>query len=343
MKGNYATLQEFVKEVERVEMTKQDFLPTHNQIKMPYDNSLEVSGVGVFQLNDVAHAQVAEKFSIPKRYYDQMASIPGLRSHNVNSWLAQEPAKKKLLRTLDGKGRAFLADSFPPYDNFMVLSSFMPVVKDFAEVQIMSSSLTEKKMYLQVVFPKIEGEVKKGDVVRAGMIISNSEVGLGAVDIRSVIWRLVCGNGMIGESILKQYHVGRGIEAECFDIYASDTIKAELESFKLRLRDTLKAGLSEAAFHDRLKKLTGATMDVIPNPFRAVENVTKRFGFTEVEKESMAASFMIEGDTSRWGLANAITSLAKSVPDADRQFDIERAGHDLIHLKPEEWKVIIEE
>lgn len=29
--------------------------------------------------------------------------------------------------------------------------------------------------------------------------------------------------------------------------------------------------------------------------------------------------------------------------DADHQFDLERAGHDIIHLKPEEWKVIVEE
>lgn len=343
MRGNYATLGDFVKEIERIEVTKQDYLPMHGQLKMPYDNSLEVAGIGVFTLNDVAHSQIADKFGVPKRYYDAMTAIPGLRSHNINSWLSLEPQKKKLVRTLDGKGRAFLADSFPPYDNFMVLQSFLPVVKDFADVQIVSSSLTEKKMYLQVIFPKIEAEVKKGDVVQAGMIISNSEVGLGAVDIRSVVWRLMCTNGMIGESVLSQYHVGRRIETEGFDIYAADTIKAELESFRLRLRDTLKAGLSEAAFHERVKKLAGATFDMVPNPFRAVENVTKRFGFTEVEKESIGAAFMLDQDMSRWGLANAVTSLAKTSTDADHQFDLERAGHDIIHLKPEEWKVIVEE
>lgn len=37
-------------------------------------------------------------------------------------------------------------------------------------------------------------EVRKGDIVQAGVMISNSEVGLGAVSIQPLVYRLVCTN-----------------------------------------------------------------------------------------------------------------------------------------------------
>lgn len=48
--------------------------------------------------------------------------------------------------------------------------------------------MTDSRLYLQAVVPSIEGDVvgkggrKVGDLMRAGVVISNSEVGLGRVD-----------------------------------------------------------------------------------------------------------------------------------------------------------------
>lgn len=38
-------------------------------------------------------------------------------------------------------------------------------------------------MYIKVVNPRLQQEVVPGDIVQAGVIISNSEVGLGSVNI----------------------------------------------------------------------------------------------------------------------------------------------------------------
>jgi hypothetical protein len=176
MKGNYESVQDFVKEVERIEIKKADYLAPQGRIKMVYDSKLEIDGTGVYDLNEVSHIQVADKFGIPKRYYDDMAQVPGLRSHNVNAWLEKAPDRKKLVRTLDGKARAFLSDRFQVLDNFMILSTFLPIVHDFSNVKIMSTSLTERKMYIQVVFPTLQAEVRVGDVVQSGIILTNSEV-----------------------------------------------------------------------------------------------------------------------------------------------------------------------
>ena len=50
--------------------------------------------------------------------------------------------------------------------------------------------------YIKVVNPRLTAEVVPGDIVQAGIIISNSETGLGAVCIQPLIYRLVCSNGV---------------------------------------------------------------------------------------------------------------------------------------------------
>ena len=52
-------------------------------------------------------------------------------------------------------------------------------------------------MYIKVVNPRLQADVVPGDVVQAGVIISNSETGLGSVTIQPLIYRLVCSNGMV--------------------------------------------------------------------------------------------------------------------------------------------------
>jgi len=152
-----------VNEVERIESIKNDYLVLSNNIRMFDDNSFAVNDMN-FGINSFAHGQVAEKLSIPKKYYDAMEAIPGLRTINVNEWLREKQDSKYLVRTLDGTARAFLSDRYRPIDNYDVLSSFLPVIKGMdVKIQPNTLSLTETKMYIPVIFPTLEGEVKKGD------------------------------------------------------------------------------------------------------------------------------------------------------------------------------------
>ena len=66
------------------------------------------------------------------------------------------------------------------------------------------------KANLKVVNHRLEMEVRKGDIVQAGVMISNSEVGLGAVSIQPLVYRLVCTNGMVVNDMgERRHHVGR--------------------------------------------------------------------------------------------------------------------------------------
>ena len=127
-----------------------------------------------FPITAHAQSQIASDFGMPKKYLDLLSEpdLRGLLTENLNTLFRRRP-KTRLLRTLFGSNRAFLSNSYRALDNDVVLDSVFPVLRDFEEIRIESSNLTETRMYLKVVFPRMQAEVV-GDVVQYGVSISNS-------------------------------------------------------------------------------------------------------------------------------------------------------------------------
>lgn len=346
MRSNYPSLSAMAAEVERQEGKKNDLVVPDKKIKL-VENQIVIPEVGSFIPTTHFHGQLAEKLQIPKTYYDRIGQIPGLREYNVNSLMENSDAKH-LIRTLDGKARACLSDSFKPVDNFLMLASVFPVLQEYgSEIEIKCVCLTEYRMMLQIIFKKYEGEVKKGDVVQLAVTIVNSEIGLSYAEILSSIWRCICGNGAISESIFKKRHAGRkvGDLDDDYNIFRSDTIKAELESYRLRIRDLLAAAVTEASFKDQLAKLQRAESDKIEpaKVNQVIENVTRRFGIPQSLNEKILGNMVEEGNINRYGLLNGITALAKELDAPDAAFEMEKVGGRIIELSPKEWKVIQDE
>lgn len=346
MESNFISLVDFAQEIERVERVKNDYLASTNRMVMLEDGQqIHIDEVeGGFSITPQAHQQISARLGIPKKYYDDIERIPGLRAKNVNALFKHVP-EKRLVRTLDGNARAFLSDRYKPVDNYFVLNAVLPVFKEHQDLQVKVQALSPKRMYLQVVFPRVQGEVVEGDVVQAGVTVSNSEVGLGALNVETFLWRLVCANGMIGSSLIRKYHSGRKIggDVEDYNIFADDTIKAELDAYRLRIRDIMKHALSEVAFQKRLNMLKASVEDKIQKPQSVVENVTSRFTLSQGEGENLLANLVDGGQMNRYGLANGITRLAHSIESIDRQYEVEKMGSDIITLNESEWKVLSEE
>ena len=76
-----------------------------------------------------------------------------------------------------------------------------------------SAAITDSRMYLKIITPKITANIGINDEVQSGIMISNSELGLGSLNIKPFINRLVCLNGLVvsemEHSMLRKYHVGK--------------------------------------------------------------------------------------------------------------------------------------
>ena len=99
-------------------------------------------------------------------------------------------------------------------------------------------------MYIKVVNPRLEAEVQKGDIVQAGIIISNSEVGLGSVRVMPLVYRLVCLNGMVVNDLGQRRYHGSELE-EAWELFSDETLQAEDTAFLLKLADIVRTAVDE--------------------------------------------------------------------------------------------------
>lgn len=343
------TLSELAQEIERQQTTKRDFITPSTSINMVSSGdgvALTLGGLTEqFGLTANAHDQLANHTGIPRAYYDKMlASSPLLLRENVNHWL-QSSDKKRMVRTLDGNARAVLSDRYRQLDNYDLAQTVLPVVAETG-MEIKSAEITEKHLYLKVVTPKLQGEVRKGDVVQAGIVIANSEVGAGRFEVEPMIFRLICLNGAIMADHyagLKRFHVGRRFEenTNAYEVFRNETREADDRAFWMMVKDVVVAALDETRFKLMLSSMQGATEDKIQkNPIEVVEVTKKKFGLSEGENDGILLHLINGGDLTRYGLANAVTAYSQETTNYERATELERLGGTIIELNKTEWREI---
>lgn len=337
------SLSALAAKIEAENALKKDFISPTTAMSMTDDaKGLIIGGQGEFKINGLAHDQIGSRLGIPAKYYDRMMEeTPHLLAANVNTWLGKKE-ENRMVRTLDGTARAFLSDRYQRVDNYEIAEVALPVLSKIPNVQIVSTQITERRMYIQAVSPRLEGEVKRGDVVQAGVIISNSEVGAGAISVAPMIYRLVCLNGLIiPDQKFKAYHVGRKIE-DNEALWADDTRKADDRAVLLKVRDMVAAAVDEANFKKTLDSMRETTeARITGNPAESVKVLGKTLNATEAEQGGILRSLIEGGDLSAWGVINAVTAQAHTA-QYDRAVELENAGGMLLNLDRKEWSRILE-
>ena len=91
---------------------------------------------------------------------------PELLDYNINRWFTQQPASR-MVRTLDGKARAFLSDRYRRLDNLELADVVFPFIKDMKGAELSSCEVTESHMYVKVINKRLQAEVGVGDAVQA--------------------------------------------------------------------------------------------------------------------------------------------------------------------------------
>lgn len=337
------SLTQLASEIERQRDAKHDLIASTGDISMTSDGKgLVIADDADYGINQSAHMQIANRLGIPTKYYERMAvESPALLATNVNEWLHKKP-ERRMVRTLDGNVRAFLSDRYQRIDNHEIAEIALPVLAQLPEVQIVSSQITEHRMYIQAVTPRLTGEVALNDAVQAGVIISNSEIGMGSVAVQPIIWRLRCLNGMVvPDQAFKAYHVGRRVE-DSEQLWADDTRRADDRAILLKVRDMIAKAVSEVQFRENLDRMTGLTTKRITgDPTKVVEVLAKKVNANESEKGGILRSLIEGGDLSAWGLLNAVTAQAHEA-EYDRAVEFASHGGQLLTLAPTEWSRMLE-
>ena len=299
-----------------------------------------------FGINDHAHGQIASRLDIPRKYYARMqAESPALLATNVNTWLQKNP-ERRMVRTLGGTVRAFLSDRYMRVENEQIAEVALPILAEIPDVQFVSTALTETNLYIKAVAPRVAGEVRKGDVVQAGVCVRNSEVGAGAVVIEPFVYRLVCLNGAtMKDSRFRAHHLGARVSNEdaISGMLTDEAIAADDNALMLRVRDVLRAAVSQKFLDACIGKMRDAAGDMVTGDVpAAIEVLAAKVALTRDESSSVLRHLIVGGDLSRYGVMNAVTRFSQDVDSYDRASELEAIGGKIIDLPRRDWTEIAE-
>ena len=358
------TLQQMLTEVKRQSESKEDYLIAPNRLRMEsYGKEMflhlsDDSGTELIEpmtITGIAHRQIGTHLRIPAAYYDRMREErPDLLAYNANTWFKQE-SSQRMLRTLDGSARAYLSNRYRRIDNIDIAGVTLPILGGLPDIRFESCQITESRMYIKAVNPRLQAEVSPGDIVQAGVIISNSEVGLGSVSIQPLIYRLVCSNGMVVNEAPfasppqnkppppRRNHVGRVTDSEeNFSVYSQATLDAEDKAFVMKIQDTVRAAVEKARFAQvvgKMQEAKAAQMDTHDVP-AIVKLASKEFHITDSESAGVLQRLIESNDLTLYGLSNAVTRHSQDVESYDRASELESIGYSILTMPPRQWSRI---
>ncbi|WP_010474771.1 DUF932 domain-containing protein [Acaryochloris sp. CCMEE 5410] len=334
------SLDALANEIQEQAQLKQDFAVESQQIQMtPQGDRLLVPKLGLDLLvNDMAHRQMGASMKIHRKYYLQMLhNAPDLLATNVNYWLQRQGQRTHVLRTMEGTARAFLGGGYGIVDHEHLLLPLLLKLRELDDdLEVLSTGLTENRLFLKLAFPKLEGEIRKGDVIRSGVTICNSETGLGGLNTFQANFRLVCTNGMTRMERGMRFSIRHsGQRHELGEILDPDVAAEKVERFLEHFNEAR----DEAAFQTTLEQMRRATQQSVEvSADVLLENARQHFGLTLDEQKNALENILMEEDLTQYGLMNAFTATAKQVHSYARASELEAMGSKILNLSPHNWR-----
>ena len=342
------TLSELALEVQTQHSLKKDFVAPTTQMRVDVIDRkavLTVEDFGQYPIKDHALTQIAERVGIPTKYLRKMQDeAPQLLSTNINTWFDATP-ERRMVRTLAGNQRAFLSDRYARTDAIDVLQVALPEFSR-AGVTVRSCELTENRLYVKAVFDGLTREVKSsrvGDMVKAGLMVSTSEIGMGATQVTPWAEFTLCTNGMVREGGKRWAHLGKRIGGEDAAYLTDETVAQSDKLDLMVIRDTIRAALDPKRFEEWIASLQETTQRRITGSVeKGIQLLATKLTLVEGEKNSVLRHLIEGGDLSQYGLLNAVTRTAEDATDYDRATELEAAGQRVLELSPSEWRVVAE-
>lgn len=327
---------------------------------------------GAYRPTANADAQLASVFGIPVKYIRRLRNEKiDLFDTNINEWASDESFSDKnvLLRLLWGFDpenpevvgilRAVLSDRYGARDNFDTLVAVLDGIRAAglsADSLKINGDLTDDRMYVTVNAPEIRGygwkllegyrspygngqgtghggmDAENLPIISAGLVISNSETGGGAMSITPRLVVRACNNGLqVTQDAVRRVHLGAKLDEGAI-LWSDATRRAANELAKEQAADAVKSFLSATYVQkviDELERESDTPIDDVP---ATIEVVAKDQGYTEDEAKGVLDHFIRGGQVNAGGVLQAVTAFVQQVEDPTRAFDIEAGAIDAMRV-----------
>lgn len=302
-----------------------------------------------YDLTDRALMQLGSRLdpAVPGAFArDLAAARPEIASKLVSDLLGVTKSRS-LVRCLDGRVRAVLSNSYRVMDNYDLAFTALEVAQASGG-EVIEACLSDTNMRLKfttkelrdtVVDVKKNGGADHAWIGRTGyggpdqkdlpggpgtvhplITISNSETGHGGLSVNVGIVVAWCVNMSIIEKSVGAIHLGGRMDE---GFLTEETIAADSKAIMLKARDAIRAAFAPEGFKRIVAIANDAAGDEIKNPSAAVNKVVTENRLSDAAKDSILAHFIRDYDSTRYGLAQAVSRYSQEVSDADVAHDVE--------------------
>jgi len=348
-----ADLRGIAEELQRRRDSARDFVVDPAKLGVSVEEStgrlcVEVGEHGAFALNNHAFGQLAANIKVPVRYLRRcLQDEPQLAVDQTARWLRD--SSPRMIRTLDGRVRAFLSSSYRPLDNFDLLFCAMDQF-DRNGVDILDARIGDQHFFLrgidrsitEIIRPasgydnfSFRGPHREPDGSLPVVSLGNSETGSGSTYAEFATFVNGCGNLQIATRAVSKVHVGRRQTIGEEVLLTDETKRLRDQLVWAEVRDAISGAFDPIRFKELVRRMDEATKHELSEPVKEVEKVASRFGLSESQSSSLLDKFVGNAEPTQFGLASALTELAQDESVAgsyETRQDWERAGGVLMGL-----------
>ena len=351
------SVQKLIDTIEREQEEKIDYLVRTSAISAVVNDRgcprLLLDGHGDFGITPHAHMQLAAYTKIPLNYLGRMSEeAPDLFAENLNYWL-QRDKRSRMIRTIGDKVRAILSPRYRRLDNYHFARVVFPGLERLG-AEIPSCGLSETHAYIKAVFPNRQVEMDPVTFEPA-LVVSNSEVGEGAVEVQMAIHTRPCSNMVVWARValerysfehrLRRRHLGPDLRLDSDEHVRqlpSDSVPdAGEQVFWELFQERVERGMDPESFNtfvNTLRESRAFRISSRQQAERVVEALRRRKSFTQDEAKGILHYLFEDRDLSRFGLSNAITRFSQDVESYDRASFFERVGGEIIAMTNRQWR-----
>ena len=201
--------------------------------------------------------------------------------------------RKAVVRTDTMQTLGVVSNDYELVKHGSVIDSFREAGKKYHVKEKIQLTNDGAYLFYQMIFPKVEYEVAKGDIVRMMMIAKNSYNGMNSVQIIFGAFRLVCLNGMVIGTKFMQFsfrHVGN-----VGGLNSNEMIEQYQDAYKNHIR----------LFGERMPVISEMSRkQLLPGDHLFTDKVVN---LPEYLLQEAKTSYEAEKDKTVWGYYNSLT------------------------------------
>lgn len=228
----------------------------------------------------------------------------------------------------DGWLRAVLSTSYWRFGASSFIDAIAPAVRDDPRWMVKSCTMTEHRFAIEVVMPNETKDIRVGEPCAFGFRGYTSGTGKFKLTLEGFVAMLVCLNGLwIHDSLMgglayRRVHKGPRV-GDFLQALSHETIAANMYAIQSEMRDRVRALTNPTVYENAIGKMKVMLDENVEDPIAAIELLSDDAGFSEAEARTVQMEMIKSGDSTTWGMMNAVTAMAREHESYDRKVSFE--------------------